>query len=101
LGSIRQFIQKDEALPNSKDKKGDDVDPEVWRAKYSGMDASALKRLKELVDENRRQKQLFADLSLDHRILKDIVEKNYKTRRAPKIGWVCRYRASNQRTPGV
>ena len=46
-----------------------------WRAKYSGMDASALKRLKELEDENRRLKQMYADLSLDHRVLKDIVEK--------------------------
>jgi putative transposase len=46
-----------------------------WRAKFSGMDASALKRLKELEDENRRLKQMYADLSLDHRVLKDIVEK--------------------------
>lgn len=46
-----------------------------WRAKYSGMDASALKRLKELEEENRRLKQMYADLSLEHRVLKDIVEK--------------------------
>ena len=46
-----------------------------WRAKFSGMDASALKRLKELEDENRRLKQMYADLSLEHRVLKDIVEK--------------------------
>lgn len=46
-----------------------------WKAKYSGMDASALKRLKELEDENRRLKQMYADLSLEHRALKDIVEK--------------------------
>ena len=31
--------------------------------------------LKELEDENRRLKQMYADLSLDHKILKDIVEK--------------------------
>jgi putative transposase len=46
-----------------------------WRAKYSGMDASALKRLKELEEENRRLKHMYADLSLEHRVLKDIVEK--------------------------
>lgn len=46
-----------------------------WKAKYSGMDASALKRLKELEDENRRLKQMYADRSLEHRVLKDIVEK--------------------------
>ena len=46
-----------------------------WRAKYGGLDASQLKRLRELEDENRRLKQMYADLSLDHEILKDIVAK--------------------------
>ncbi len=46
-----------------------------WKAKYGGMDASALRRLKELEEENRRLKQMYAELSLEHRILKDIVEK--------------------------
>lgn len=46
-----------------------------WKTKYSGMDASALKRLKELEEENRRLKQMYADLSLEHQALKDIVQK--------------------------
>jgi putative transposase len=46
-----------------------------WRAKYGGLDASQLKRLRELEEENRRLKQMYADLSLDHEILKDIVGK--------------------------
>nr|WP_229821762.1 IS3 family transposase [Photobacterium aphoticum] len=46
-----------------------------WKSKYGGMEASDVKRLKELEDENRRLKQMFAELSLDHKILKDIVEK--------------------------
>lgn len=53
-----------------------------WKAKYSGMSVSELKRLKELEEENRRLKQMytertphFANLSLDYQILKDIVEK--------------------------
>jgi len=46
-----------------------------WKAKYGGMEASDVKRLKGLEDENRRLKQMYADLSLEHTILKDIVEK--------------------------
>tara|TARA_Y100000294_G_C8274856_1_gene224347 strand:- start:36 stop:161 length:126 start_codon:yes stop_codon:yes gene_type:complete len=39
------------------------------------MDAQQLKELKSLQEENQRLKQMYADLSLDHRILKDIIEK--------------------------
>jgi putative transposase len=46
-----------------------------WKAKYSGMSVSELKRLKELEEENRRLKQMYANLSLDYQVLKDIVEK--------------------------
>jgi putative transposase len=46
-----------------------------WKAKYGGMEASDIKRLKELEDENRRLKQMYANLSLEHTILKDIIEK--------------------------
>ena len=46
-----------------------------WKAKYSGMDTSALKRLKELEEENQRLKQMYANLSLEHLVLKDIVQK--------------------------
>jgi putative transposase len=46
-----------------------------WKSKYGGMESSDIKRLKELEDENRRLKQMYAELSLDHTILKDIVEK--------------------------
>lgn len=35
-----------------------------WKAKYSGLDASDLSRLRELEEENRRLKQMYADLSL-------------------------------------
>jgi putative transposase len=42
------------------------------------MEASEIKRLKELEEENRRLKQRYAELSLDHKMLKDIVEKSCK-----------------------
>ena len=46
-----------------------------WKAKYGGMEASDIKRLKDLETENRRLKQMYANLSLEHEALKDIVEK--------------------------
>jgi len=46
-----------------------------WKGKYSGMSVSELKRLRELEEENRRLKQMYANLSLEHAALKDIVEK--------------------------
>ena len=47
-----------------------------WQKKYSGMEVSDVKRLKELEAENRRLKEMVADLSLDNKVLKDIVSKN-------------------------
>jgi len=46
-----------------------------WKAKYGGMEAADIKRLKDLEDENRRLKSMFADLSLENRALKGIIEK--------------------------
>ena len=46
-----------------------------WKAKYGGMEASDIKRLKDLAQENRRLKQMYADLSLENRALKDVIEK--------------------------
>lgn len=48
-----------------------------WKKRYGGMDASQLKRLKELEDENKRLKRMYADLSLDHELLKEVLEKKY------------------------
>ena len=46
-----------------------------WKSKYSGMDVSQVKRLKELEEENRKLKQMYADLALDNQILRDVIEK--------------------------
>jgi Transposase. len=48
-----------------------------WKKKYSGMDASHLKRLKELEAENARLKRMFADVSLQRDALKDLIEKSF------------------------
>ena len=48
-----------------------------WKAKYGGMGVSDVKRLKQLEDENRRLKQIVADLTLDNQALKAVVSKNF------------------------
>ena len=46
-----------------------------WKAKYGGLDASQLRRLKELESENAKLKKMYAELSLTHHALQDAVEK--------------------------
>ena len=46
-----------------------------WRAKYGGMDVSEAQRLKELEDENRRLKQMYAELSLKSQLQEEIIKK--------------------------
>ena len=46
-----------------------------WKSKYGGLDASDLKRLKELEAENSELKKMYADASLEIKGLKDIIEK--------------------------
>ena len=46
-----------------------------WKSKYGGMTLSELKRLRELEAENSRLKRMFADLSLEHEALKDVVSR--------------------------
>lgn len=46
-----------------------------WRNKYVGMSEVELKRLRELEHENGRLKKMYAELSLDNQILKDVVAK--------------------------
>jgi len=46
-----------------------------WRQRYSGMDASELKRVKELEDENARLKRMYANLAMELDVAKYIIEK--------------------------
>lgn len=46
-----------------------------WREKYGGMEASDVRRLKELEEENRRLKQMYAELSLKSQMQEDIIKK--------------------------
>ena len=46
-----------------------------WKSKYGGMESSDVRRLHELEVENQRLKQMFAQLSLEHDLLKEVLEK--------------------------
>lgn len=48
-----------------------------WRSKYGGMEVSDLQRMRELEHENLRLKRMYADLSLDHSILKEALTKKF------------------------
>jgi putative transposase len=48
-----------------------------WRKKYAGMDSSHIKELKALQEENRRRKQMYAELMPDHQLAKHIIEKKF------------------------
>ena len=47
----------------------------VWRKKYAGVGPSELRRLRQLEEENRKLKQIVADLSLDKAMLQAVVAK--------------------------
>ena len=46
-----------------------------WKRKYAGLDVAELRRPKQLEEENRKLKQLVADLSLDKKMLQDVLSK--------------------------
>lgn len=48
-----------------------------WRKRYGGMEVKQLKRLKELEVENVKLKQMYADVSLDNQMLKDVLSKKF------------------------
>lgn len=69
------------------DKRAADIDREYniteqtfyrWKSKFGGIEVSEAKRLKQLEEENRRLKELVADLTLDNHILKDVLSKTDK-----------------------
>ena len=48
-----------------------------WRSKYGGMDASLMKRMKELEEENRRLKKMYAKERLKAEIVQEALEKKW------------------------
>ena len=48
-----------------------------WRSKYGGMDASLMARMKELEDENRRLKKMYAEERLKAEIIQEAMAKKW------------------------
>ena len=48
-----------------------------WKAKYGGMEASDMKRIKELEVENAQLKSMYAEASMENRALKNLIEKKF------------------------
>jgi len=46
-----------------------------WKSKFGGMDASELKRIRELEEENAKLKRMYADVSLENLAMKDLFSK--------------------------
>ena len=49
----------------------------AWRRKYGGMEVSHMKRLKELEDENRKLKRMYAEQALKLEMAKDVISKKW------------------------
>ena len=47
----------------------------AWKSKYGGMDASELKRMKEMEAENAKLKRMYADMALENAAMKELISK--------------------------
>jgi putative transposase len=56
-----------------------------WKKKYPGMGIAELRRLRVLEEENRKLKQLVADLSLNKQMLQDVLRKKLKACSVPRV----------------
>ena len=48
-----------------------------WKSKYTGMSGSEIRRMRQLEEENNKLKKMYAELSLENNILKELIEKNF------------------------
>jgi putative transposase len=72
-----------------------------WKARYGGMDASQLRRRKELENENARLKKMYPELSLTHHALQDAAQKNYRAGRKERVGESHDVRSRSLSAPSV
>ncbi|SCZ66814.1 putative transposase [Thiohalomonas denitrificans] len=60
------------------------------KSKFGGMDGSQLRRLKEIEQELNQMRRMYADMTLENRALKDLIEKSSRAVRTPGGGRVPR-----------
>lgn len=48
-----------------------------WKSKFAGMSGSEIRRMRQLEEENKKLKHMYADLSLENNVLKELIEKNF------------------------
>ena len=58
----------------------------LWKATFGGMEASDIRRLKELEEEDSKLKRMFANLSLGNEVLKDVIAKSSEASREARLG---------------
>ena len=75
LGILRQQDQGQTVAQICREHSLSDPTFYSWKSKFGGMSVSELQRHKHLEDENRRLKQLYAKLSLEHQVIKEVLRK--------------------------
>ena len=59
-----------------------------WKSKYGGMEASDVKRLKDLEAEHGELKKMYAELCIENRAMKNLIEKSYNACGETGSGWL-------------
>ena len=77
---IGMIKEQEAGLPTSELCRKHGLSPATFyklKAKYGGMELNDLKRIKELEEENRKLKHMYAELALDNKMLKDVLGKKF------------------------
>ena len=75
LGILRQQVQGQTVVQICREHGISEPTFYSWKSKFGGMSVSELQLLKHLEDENRQLKQPYAELSLEHQVIKEVLRK--------------------------
>ena len=90
-------------MPHEGHKRADllPLEEKVWRKKFQGVGVAEVRRLRILEEENRKLRQLVADLSLDKQMQQDVLRKSPEACSAEAPGRVPPDRLRRERAPGL